>query len=80
MKKTFQTPGAVRLVLRVPDGRVELETVEGSETTVELEASDEVLEEARIELRERAGGYGCSSRSIAQGRASSASGGMGTCV
>jgi DUF4097 and DUF4098 domain-containing protein YvlB len=63
-RETFDTPGEVTLDLRVAQGRVDLETVpRGTTTEVELDArgnDDEVrelLEEARIEARERQGGY-----------------------
>jgi DUF4097 and DUF4098 domain-containing protein YvlB len=62
--ETFDTPGEVALDLRVAQGRVDLEAVPGGTITeVELDArgnDDEVrelLEEARIESRERQGGY-----------------------
>jgi DUF4097 and DUF4098 domain-containing protein YvlB len=63
-REAFDTPGEVTLDLRVATGRIELEAVPGStQTEVELDArgnDDEVrelLEEARIEARERQGGY-----------------------
>ena len=62
-RKAFDTPGEVTLDLRVAQGRVELEAVPGGTTTeVELDArgNDEevsaLLEEARLEARERQGG------------------------
>jgi hypothetical protein len=58
MRKVFETPGDVNLVLRVPSGEVEVDTVEGSTTVVDVEARDEeLLEAARIESHERQGGY-----------------------
>ena len=57
--ETFQTPGPVTLVVRVPAGRVELETVDRPETHVALESpggGDEAENAARIELRDRGGG------------------------
>jgi Putative adhesin len=56
-RETFQTPGELTLDLSLREGRVELETVDGAETEVELEVagdSDEarrLLEDTRIELR-----------------------------
>lgn len=55
--ETFATLQPVKLVLRIPAGKIELEAVPGSETRVELEASSAEAEEAvRIELRERGDG------------------------
>jgi DUF4097 and DUF4098 domain-containing protein YvlB len=55
--ETFSTPGPVRLDLEIPSGRVEIQTVEGDETHVELEAmSDsmrEIVENARIDVVKR---------------------------
>jgi DUF4097 and DUF4098 domain-containing protein YvlB len=56
-RESFHTPGPVLLNVRVPAGRIELETVEGQETVVELEAAPELEEEARIELRPRREGH-----------------------
>jgi DUF4097 and DUF4098 domain-containing protein YvlB len=63
-REVFDTPGEVALDLRVTQGRVELEAVPGATTTeVELDASgsdeevSELLEEARVESRERQGGH-----------------------
>lgn len=63
-RETFDTPGEVALDLRVAAGRIDIEAVQGSTTTeIELDARgsdeevNEVLEEARIEARERRGGY-----------------------
>lgn len=55
--ETFQTPGPLLLNIRIPAGRIELEAVEGNETVVELDASPEVEEEAKIELRARRDGH-----------------------
>jgi DUF4097 and DUF4098 domain-containing protein YvlB len=60
--ETFQTPGPVRLDIRLGSGEVRLETAEVQETTVVLEplrdngSSHEAVENARVELRERGGG------------------------
>jgi Toastrack DUF4097 len=61
-RETFHTPGALTLDLRVPSGEITLESVDGDETTVELDASGtsddvrELVEGARIELRQRGDG------------------------
>jgi DUF4097 and DUF4098 domain-containing protein YvlB len=55
--ETFQTPGPVRLDLRLGAGEIRLESGEASETTVTLEplrdndASISAVEDARVELR-----------------------------
>ena len=62
MRETFRTPGPLALSIELHAGEIELETVDGEVTTVELEparsndASREAVERARVELRERAGG------------------------
>src|SRR5438445_11906044 len=62
-RETFHTPGPLELDLRLPSGQIELQAVDGEETTVELDASHasdevrEVIENARIELRQRGGGH-----------------------
>ena len=56
-RETFDTPGPVELDVRVPSGEVDLETVEGIETVVELSASPELEEEARIEVRPKRDGH-----------------------
>jgi len=56
-RETFSTPGPLLLNVRVPSGRIDLEAVEGTETIVELEATPELEEEARIELRPRRDGH-----------------------
>jgi DUF4097 and DUF4098 domain-containing protein YvlB len=61
--ETFETPGEVRLDVRLGAGEVRLETAEVGETTVTLEplrdndASRAAVENARIELRQRGGGH-----------------------
>lgn len=61
--ETFHTAGPLSLDLRLPSGQIELEAVDGEETTVELDAvrdSDgirEVIDNARIELRQRGDGH-----------------------
>lgn len=61
--ETFATPGAVRLNLDVPAGRIEVETGKTDQTHVELEALSnndavrEAVEKSRIELIRRGDGY-----------------------
>jgi DUF4097 and DUF4098 domain-containing protein YvlB len=61
--ETFDTPGEVRLDIRLGAGEVRLETSNVKETTVVLEplrdndASNAAVEKARVELRERGGGH-----------------------
>lgn len=60
--QTFQTPGPLYLRLHVPAGEIEIETVDGTQTSVDLvalrqdEFTEAALAEARVELRERGGG------------------------
>jgi len=56
-RETFDTPGPLTLDIRVPSGEIEIEAIEGTETVVELSASPELEEEARIELRPRRDGH-----------------------
>jgi Putative adhesin len=57
---TFQTPGPLLLSLRIPAGAIAIETTDGVETDVALEpldrAAEQVIEDATVELRGRAGG------------------------
>lgn len=59
--ESFATPGDVELTLEVPAGAVEIETVDSTETTVELEArgrdAEEFEREVRIEARPRGDGH-----------------------
>ena len=61
--ETYSTPGAVRLNLEIPAGRIEIETSNTDETRVELEALGgnefirELVESARIELLRRGDGH-----------------------
>lgn len=59
MRFDFETPGHVRLDLRVPDGTIALETGTFESTTVELSGADEdeLAKLARVELRETGDGY-----------------------
>jgi hypothetical protein len=62
-RETFHTPGPLTLDLRVPSGEIALESVDGEETVVELDATGpgdearELVEGARIELRQRGDGH-----------------------
>lgn len=56
-REVFETPGPLTLDIRVPSGEIEIEAIEGTETVVELSASPELEEEARIELRPRRDGH-----------------------
>lgn len=59
----FDTPGEVRLDVRLGAGEIRLETEAGGQTTVSLEplrdndASRTAVENARVEVRERGGGH-----------------------
>jgi DUF4097 and DUF4098 domain-containing protein YvlB len=55
--ETFDTPGHVRLDIRVPTGRIDLEAVEGTQTLIELDGPDELIDDARIESRPRGDGF-----------------------
>ncbi|HXY84106.1 MAG TPA: DUF4097 family beta strand repeat-containing protein [Gaiellaceae bacterium] len=57
---TFDTPGPVGLDLELPLGRVELETVEGTTTHVDLEGSSEfedIMAKAIVEAVQRGNGH-----------------------
>jgi DUF4097 and DUF4098 domain-containing protein YvlB len=62
-RESFDTPGEVALDIRVPAGRIDIEAVPGATTEIELdvrgsdEEANELLEDARIELRENRGGH-----------------------
>lgn len=61
--ETFDTPGHVRLDLRLPSGTMSLEAIDEPQTYVELDATHdseelrEVIDNARIELRPYHDGY-----------------------
>jgi DUF4097 and DUF4098 domain-containing protein YvlB len=59
--ESFATPGTVELTIEVPAGAVEIEAVETTETTVELEArgrdADAFEREVRIEARPTGAGH-----------------------
>jgi DUF4097 and DUF4098 domain-containing protein YvlB len=60
--QSFHTPGPVALRLRVPAGEIEIETMDGEDTTVEVvplrndEATLAAVEETRIDVRGRPSG------------------------
>ena len=62
-RETFETPGDVTLDVKIPSGRIDVQTSAGTMTEVELdvrgneERAAELLEDARIELREGHGGH-----------------------
>jgi hypothetical protein len=62
-RESFNTPGPLRLDLRLPAGEMDVESMDGDETVVVLDSardSDdvrEVIESARIELRPRGDGH-----------------------
>jgi len=49
--ETFHTPGDAALRIRVPSGRIDIETVEGEETRVELSSDPAVEDAATIRAR-----------------------------
>jgi DUF4097 and DUF4098 domain-containing protein YvlB len=49
--ETFHTPGDVAVRIRIPAGRVDIETVEGEETRVELSSDSTVEEAATVKAR-----------------------------
>jgi hypothetical protein len=58
IEKTFHTPGSLRLDLSIPAGTIDVETIDGDETAVFLDADKEsALEDATVELRDVAGGH-----------------------
>jgi DUF4097 and DUF4098 domain-containing protein YvlB len=59
MREVFPTPGPVALDLRIPEGDIDVEASPTQETFVELTGlpDEELLEIARIEMRESGGAY-----------------------
>jgi len=49
----FHTPEPVELDIRVPTGRIEVETVDGDESVVTLDGADRLLEQTTVELQGR---------------------------
>jgi DUF4097 and DUF4098 domain-containing protein YvlB len=56
-RESFDTPGPLRIKVESPSGSIELETVDGDKTQVELDGPSEEVEDARVELRERGDGH-----------------------
>jgi DUF4097 and DUF4098 domain-containing protein YvlB len=62
-RETFETPGEVTLDIRVPAGRIDITAAPGTATEIELDVrggddeATELLEQARIELREDPRGH-----------------------
>lgn len=56
-RETFETPGPLRIRIEIPSGDVDLETTEETTTDVQLGGPDELVEEARIELRPKGDGH-----------------------
>ena len=54
--RTFTTPGAVRLELRIPGGSIEVDTEDTDETTVEIEGERDP-DDFRVEISEDDGGH-----------------------
>jgi DUF4097 and DUF4098 domain-containing protein YvlB len=48
--RTFHTPDPVELEIKIPVGDIEIETVDGEESTIELDGSDSLVEQTRVEL------------------------------
>lgn len=58
IERAYVTPGPLRLDLAVPAGTIDVETVAGEETRVEVDAQNaDDLDDVRVELRERRGGH-----------------------
>ena len=55
--ESFDTPGPLRIRVESSSGSIELDTVDGATTEVELDGPAEDVEEARVELRERGDGH-----------------------
>ena len=49
-ERTFHTPEPVELEVKIPAGAIEVETVDGDESSILLEGPDKLLEQARVEL------------------------------
>ncbi|MGH3000156.1 MAG: DUF4097 family beta strand repeat-containing protein, partial [Gaiellaceae bacterium] len=47
---TFHTPQPVELELKVPAGDIEIETVDGDESTVVVDGSDKLVEQTTVDL------------------------------
>lgn len=49
-EQSFHTPEPVELEVKIPAGEIEVETVDGDESSVVLEGADKLLEQTRVEL------------------------------
>jgi hypothetical protein len=49
-EQRFNTPGPIRLDIKIPAGDVDVETVDGAESTVVLEGSQRRIDETKVEL------------------------------
>jgi hypothetical protein len=60
VSQTYETPGPLRLNLAIPSGEIEVDTVPGETTKVELDAltdsARDLLQQVRMELRDRGNG------------------------
>src|SRR5581483_444487 len=45
---TFHTPEPVELEIKIPAGAIEIETIEGTESTIELVGSDRLIEQTEV--------------------------------
>ena len=48
--QTFHTPTPPELEIRVPVGKIDVETIDGEESTVTVEGSDKLVDQTAIEL------------------------------
>jgi DUF4097 and DUF4098 domain-containing protein YvlB len=55
--ESFDTPGPLRMKVESPSGSIELDTVDGATTEVDLDGPGDEVEEARVELHERGDGH-----------------------
>lgn len=55
--ESFETPGPLRIRVESASGSIELDTVDGAMTEVELDGPGDDVEEAKVELRERGDGH-----------------------
>jgi hypothetical protein len=49
-ERTFHTPEPIELEVKIPAGEIEVETVDGDQSTVLLEGPEKLLEQTRVEL------------------------------
>ncbi len=48
--RPFHTPEPVELEIKIPAGDIEVETVDGTESTIELDGNERLVEQTRVEL------------------------------